>query len=121
MGLKSSIDSEILERYSRNIILREIGGLGQKRLLQSKILIIGAGGLGIPSMMYLTASGVGEVGLVDYDTVSLSNLQRQVLFADSDVGKLKVEVAKMRLNSLNPNINVVIYPEKLSIHNVEFF
>ena len=119
MGLKSSIGSEILERYSRNIILREIGGLGQKRLLQSKILIIGAGGLGIPSMMYLTASGVGEIGLVDYDTVSLSNLQRQVLFGNEDIGKLKVDVAKIKLNSLNANTKIFLYPFKLSEKNIE--
>lgn len=115
------MDTEFLERYSRNIILREIGGIGQQRLLSSKVLIVGTGGLGIPAMMYLTASGVGKIGLVDHDIVGISNLQRQVLFAESDVGKLKVEVAKMRLNSLNPNIDVVTYPQKLSIHNVEFF
>ena len=94
------MDSDLLERYSRNIILREIGGLGQKRLSQSKILIIGAGGLGVPILMYLTASGIGKIGLVDYDTVSLSNLQRQVLFGAVDIGKLKVDVAEIKLKSL---------------------
>ena len=116
MALKSSMDSKLLERYSRNIILREIGGLGQKRLLQS---IIGAGGLGAPSLMYLTASGVGEIGVVDYDRVTLSNLQRQVLFGDDDIGNLKIDSAKIKLNLLNPNTKIVTYPYKLSEKNIE--
>lgn len=113
------MDSDLLERYSRNIILREIGGLGQKRLSQSKILIIGAGGLGVPILMYLTASGIGKIGLVDYDTVSLSNLQRQVLFGAVDIGKLKVDVAEIKLKSLNPNTKIISYPFKLSEKNIE--
>ena len=113
------MDSKILERYSRNILLREIGGMGQKRLLASKVLVIGAGGLGNPAMMYLTASGVGKIGIVDYDKVSLSNLQRQVLFDVKDIGKLKVEVAKVHLNLLNPNTIITTYPKELSVNNVE--
>ena len=113
------MDSKILERYSRNILLREIGGMGQKRLLASKVLVIGAGGLGNPAMMYLTASGVGKIGIVDYDKVSLSNLQRQVLFDVKDIGKLKVEVAKVHLNLLNPNTRITTYPKELSVNNVE--
>ena len=109
----------LLERYSSNIILREIGGIGQKRLSQSNILIIGAGGLGTPSLQYLTASGVGTIGVVDFDTVSLSNLQRQVIFGVEDIGKFKVESAKSKLKELNPNTQVVAYPFKLSDDNVE--
>ncbi len=119
MDLKPSMDSALLERYSRNIILREIGGLGQSRISQSKILIVGAGGLGAPSLMYLAASGVGEIGLVDYDIVSLSNLQRQVLFGEEDIGKLKVDAAKIKLNSLNANAKIFSYPFKLSEKNIE--
>ena len=113
------MDTELLERYSRNIILREIGGIGQQRLSTSKVLIIGAGGLGIPSMLYLTASGVGKIGLVDHDTIAISNLQRQVLFGEGDLGKLKVEVARVQLNLLNPNTEIKTHPYKLSIENVE--
>lgn len=113
------MDSELLERYSRNIILREIGGQGQKQLLKAKVLVIGVGGLGNPALMYLAASGVGKIGLVDHDVVSLSNLQRQVLFGVNDIGKLKVDVAKKTLNSLNPNSEIATYPETLSIKNIE--
>lgn len=113
------MDSELLERYSRNIILREIGGMGQKRLSQSKVLMIGVGGLGIPALMYLAASGVGKIGLVDFDTVSLSNLQRQVLFKVSDIGRRKVDVVSLHLKSLNPSIEIVKFSSKLTKHNVE--
>ena len=106
------MDSKILERYSRNILLREIGGMGQKRLLASKVLVIGAGGLGNPAMMYLTASGVGKIGIVDYDKVSLSNLQRQVLFDIKDIGMTEV-VAKCRKLK---NYNEII----LGKANIEF-
>ena len=113
------MDPELLERYSRNIILREIGGIGQKRLLQSRVLIVGAGGLGNPSLMYLTASGVGKIGVVDFDFVSLSNLQRQILFGVEDIDNLKVISAQKRLNLLNPNTEIVTYPLELSDNNIE--
>ncbi len=112
------MDSEFLERFSRNIILREIGGIGQKKLSQSKVLIVGAGGLGTPALLYLTASGVGKIGLVDFDIVSLSNLQRQVLFGVEDLGKLKVDVVKLKLSSLNPHAEIVGYPFKLLENNI---
>lgn len=110
---------ENFERYSRNIILPEIGGIGQKRLTRSSILIIGAGGLGAPTLTYLTASGVGTIGVIDFDTVSLSNLQRQVLFGVSDIGKLKVDSVQCRLKDLNPNTEIIKYPFKLSENNAE--
>ncbi len=113
------MDSELLERYSRNIILREIGGIGQKRLSQAKVLVIGVGGLGSPALMYLVASGIGKIGLVDFDKISLSNLQRQVLFGTNDIGKLKVDVAKLKLNSLNPDIEIITFPVELSKRNIE--
>ena len=108
-----------LERYSRNIMLPEIGGIGQKRLTRSRILIIGAGGLGSPTLTYLTASGVGKVGVIDFDTVSLSNLQRQVLFGEKDIGKLKVDSVESRLNDLNSNTEIVKYPFEISENNAE--
>ena len=113
------MNPELLERYSRNILLPEIGGLGQKRLSLSRVLIIGAGGLGGPALLYLAASGIGRLGVVDFDTVSLSNLQRQVLFDTNDIGKLKVRSAQLKLNLLNPNTDIVIYPFKLSEKNIE--
>ena len=109
---------ESQERYSRNITLPEIGGIGQKRLKRSRVLIIGAGGLGAPTLTYLTASGVGTIGVIDFDIVSLSNLQRQVLFGVKDIGKLKVNSAQSRLNELNPNTKIIKYPFALSERNV---
>ena len=86
--------NEQLERYSRHIILKEVGIKGQKKLLQSKVLIVGTGGLGAPAAMFLAAAGVGTIGLVDFDVVELSNLQRQIIHLTKDVGKHKVESAK---------------------------
>ena len=111
--------SELLERYSRNIMLREIGGQGQKRLLKARVLVIGVGGLGNSALMYLTTSGVGTIGIIDHDAISLSNLQRQVLFGVEDIGKLKVDVAKLALNSLNPDIEIVSYPHALTTKNAD--
>lgn len=113
------MNSSSLERYSRNIILPEIGGIGQKRLISSRILIIGAGGLGTPTLLYLAASGVGTIGIIDFDTVSLSNLQRQVMFGVKDIGKLKVDSAQARLEDLNPTTKIIKYPFALSENNAE--
>ena len=96
------LSSEELERYARHIILREIGGPGQRRLRRAHLLVIGAGGLGCPALQYLAAAGVGRVRLVDDDAVALSNLQRQVLFGADDVGRPKAEAAAERLMQLNP-------------------
>ena len=101
--------NEQLERYSRHIILKEIGVKGQKKLLGAKVLIIGAGGLGAPCAMYLAAAGVGTIGIVDADEVDLSNLQRQIIHATKDVGKAKVQSAKETMNELNPDVEVKTY------------
>ena len=93
--------SEQLERYSRHIILKEVGLRGQKKLLNAKVLIIGAGGLGSPAAMYLAAAGVGTIGIADADEVDLSNLQRQILHGNADVGKPKVDSAKETMAALN--------------------
>jgi len=95
-----------IERYARHLVLREIGGPGQQALRAARVLIVGAGGLGSPAALYLAAAGVGVIGLCDPDTVALSNLQRQVLFATGDVGALKVDVARERLSALNPRVQV---------------
>lgn len=98
------------ERYSRHILLSGVGEEGQNKLLNSKVLIVGAGGLGSPSAMYLAAAGVGCIGIADGDTVSLSNLQRQIIHTTKDIGMQKTLSAKERINNLNPNIKVITYP-----------
>ena len=95
--------NEQLERYSRHIILKEVGAKGQKKLLKGKVLIIGAGGLGAPAAMYLAAAGVGTIGIVDADEVDLSNLQRQIIHSTADIGKAKVKSAKETMNAMNPD------------------
>ena len=103
-----------LERYSRHIILRELGGLGQRRIKASKALIIGAGGLGAPIIQYLAASGVGTIGIIDHDKVSLSNLQRQVIYLTNQVGEQKVFSAADAIYKLNSNVNVRPYNRRLN-------
>lgn len=103
-----------IERYARHLVLADVGGPGQQRLKAARVLIIGAGGIGGPAGLYLAAAGVGTLGLVDDDTVSLSNLQRQIQFGTHDVGRSKVEVAARRLNALNPHVDVRVFAERLS-------
>lgn len=107
-----------IERYSRQIILPEIGGAGQRKLLQGKVLIIGCGGLGSPCAYYLAAAGVGHIGLVDSDKVELNNLQRQILHSTDDVGKPKVASAKEKLISLNPELQITTYELRLTSQNI---
>ncbi len=108
---------EQIKRYSRHIILKEVGGTGQKKLLGAKVLMIGAGGLGSPAAFYLAAAGVGTIGILDFDTVDLSNLQRQILHTTADLDRAKVESAEETLKALNPDVNVVAYNEKLTSKN----
>jgi len=103
-----------LERYSRHIILPEIGGAGQQTLKKARVLVIGAGGLGSPLLLYLAAAGIGTLGIVDDDTVSLSNLQRQVLHGTEDVGRRKTESAAVHIAGLNPHVRVVEHTERLT-------
>ena len=105
-------------RYSRHIILPDVGGVGQKKLLKAKVLLVGAGGLGSPAAMYLAAAGVGTLGLVDFDRVDLSNLQRQLLHRTRDVGRPKLDSAAETLNGLNPDVRVVKHPVVLTSDNV---
>ena len=114
-GLLSEDD---MQRYSRHIILPEVGEKGQQRLAKGRVLLVGAGGLGCPTALYLAAAGIGKIGLVDADVVDKSNLQRQVLFGESDVGRPKVEAARDRLQDLNSGVDVVAHYELLTSHNV---
>lgn len=114
-----SFSNEQLERYSRHIILKDVGVKGQKKLLNSKVLIIGTGGLGAPAAMFLAAAGIGTIGLVDFDAVELSNLQRQIIHLTKDVGKPKVISGKETINEMNPDVNVVTYQEWASASNIK--
>lgn len=104
-------------RYSRHTLLNEVGEAGQIKLLESKVLLIGAGGLGSPAAMYLAAAGVGTLGIVDFDTVDVSNLQRQILHGNKDVGRPKVDSAADRLRDINPDVKVVPHREPITSHN----
>jgi adenylyltransferase/sulfurtransferase len=109
---------EQIRRYSRHLILPEVGGAGQRKLLSSRVLLIGAGGLGSPIALYLAAAGVGTLGIVDFDVVDLSNLQRQILHHSHDIGRPKVQSAVDTIGDLNPDVKVIPYQEALSSENV---
>jgi len=106
-----------IKRYARHIVLNGVGGKGQRKLLDARVLVVGAGGLGSPAALYLAAAGVGTIGLLDQDTVDTSNLQRQVLFRTSDVGRAKVDAAADPLRALNPDVRVVPHGERLTSAN----
>ena len=112
-----SFSDEEVDRYARHLLLREIGGAGQQALKAARVLIVGAGGLGAPAALYLAAAGVGRIGLVDPDTVALSNLQRQILYDSADVGRAKVEAAAERLEGLNANVAIEQIAERLTPDN----
>ena len=107
------LDAKELERYARHIVLREVGGPGQAKLKAARVLVIGAGGLGAPVLLYLAAAGVGTLGVVDDDTVSLSNLQRQVIFSTDDIGTRKVDSAEAVIARLNPHVTVETHMTRL--------
>lgn len=117
-GETMAFTNEQLERYSRHIILKEVGPKGQKKLMNGKVLIIGAGGLGAPAAMYLAAAGVGTIGIVDADEVDLSNLQRQIIHTTPDVGKAKVKSAKETMNAINPDVTVNTYRQFVTSENI---
>ena len=114
-----ALTGEQIERYSRHLILKSVGVRGQKKLRDSKVLIIGAGGLGSPAAMYLAAAGVGTIGIADSDVVDLSNLQRQIIHTTPDVGKPKVESAKETIRQLNPDVAVKTYHTLVSAENIK--
>ena len=113
-----ALTNQQLERYSRHIILKGIGSRGQKKLLASKVMIIGAGGLGAPAAMYLAAAGVGTIGIADADEVDLSNLQRQIIHTTNDVGKPKVQSAKETMEAINPDVTVNAYHTFVAADNI---
>ena len=116
--MKKNLNKSSLIRYSRQIVLKNVGTFGQKKIINSKVLIIGAGGLGCPVADLLARSGVGEIGIMDYDKVSLSNIHRQTLYTAKDVNKFKVDVVKKRLNLINKYIKINTYNSKASEKNL---
>ncbi len=112
-----ALSDEELERYARHIVLREVGGAGQARLRAARVLVIGAGGLGSPVILYLAAAGVGTVGVVDFDTVSLSNLQRQIAHRTVDIGRLKTASARDAAQAINPGVAIETHPVRLTADN----
>jgi molybdopterin/thiamine biosynthesis adenylyltransferase len=115
--MKSQLNKKIIERFSRQIVLKDIGILGQKKIISSKVLIIGAGGLGSPVAEFLARAGIGSLGIVDDDKVSLSNLHRQSLYNTSNIGKFKVKIARDKIKKINPNTRVTIYKIRLNKQN----
>ena len=116
--MKKKLNKSSLIRYSRQIVLKNVGTFGQKKIINSKVLIIGAGGLGCPVADLLARSGVGELGIMDYDKVSLSNIHRQTLYTAKDVNKFKVDIVKKRLNLINKYIKINTYNKKASEKNI---
>jgi molybdopterin/thiamine biosynthesis adenylyltransferase len=112
-----SLSTDEIERYARHLVLRDVGGPGQTKLKAARVLAIGAGGLGAPLLQYLAAAGVGTLGIVDDDLVSLSNLQRQVIHATEDIGRPKVASAEKAIRQINPHVAVNVHPTRLTVEN----
>jgi adenylyltransferase/sulfurtransferase len=117
MTSPAPLSDEQIERYARHIVLREVGGPGQAKLLKSKVLVVGAGGLGSPLILYLAAAGVGTIGVVDFDLVALSNLQRQIAHRTADIGRPKVQSAAEAARAINPDVRVEAVAERLTADN----
>ena len=117
--MKKQLSKSYIERFSRQIILKNVGILGQKKILSSKVLIVGVGGLGCPAAEFLTRAGVGTIGIIDNDKVALSNLHRQSLYSSSEVGKSKVAVVKKKLNLINQNTKIKSYKLRLNKINIK--
>jgi adenylyltransferase/sulfurtransferase len=112
-----ALSDEDVERYARHIVLREVGGTGQAKLARARVLVVGAGGLGSPAILYLAAAGVGTIGIVDDDAVSLSNLQRQIAHTTKDIGRPKTFSARDAANAINPGVHIEMHPVRLTAQN----
>ena len=113
--MKKNINKNQIERYSRQIVLKDVGIVGQKKIINTKVLIVGAGGLGCPLADYLSRSGVGTIGIADFDRINLSNIHRQNLYDSKDIGKYKVDVIKKKIKLINPLTKIKTYKKKLMI------
>jgi len=116
--MKNTFKKKVIERYSRQIVLKDVGVVGQKSIIKSKVLVVGAGGLGCPIVDYLSRAGIGTIGVADFDKVNLSNIHRQSLFNSNDVGKFKVDVLKKKVKSINPLTKIKIFKKKITEKNL---
>jgi len=117
--MKNILNKKLIERYSRQIVLKDVGPAGQKKIIKSKVLIVGAGGLGCPVIDYLSRAGVGNIGIIDHDKVDISNIHRQSLYNSKDIGKSKVIVLKKKIKLINPLVNVKIFKERIGKKNIK--
>ena len=117
--MKKKLNNKIIERYSRQIVLKDVGISGQRKIINSKVLIVGAGGLGCPISDYLSRAGVGYIGIADFDKVYLSNIHRQSIFNTKDVGKYKVDVIKRKIKLINPLTKIKIFKKKIEEKNIK--
>ena len=117
--MKNFLNKKSIERYSRQIILKDVGPIGQKKIINSRVLIVGAGGLGCPVIDYLARAGVGNLGIIDHDKVNISNIHRQSLYSSGDIGKSKVSVLKKKIKLINPLVKVKIFKKKIEKKNIK--
>jgi adenylyltransferase/sulfurtransferase len=117
--MKNILNKKLIERYSRQIVLKDVGPEGQKKIIKSKVLVVGAGGLGCPVIDYLSRAGVGNIGIIDNDKVNISNIHRQSLYNSRDIGKFKVSVLKKKIKLINPQIKIKTFNERIEKKNVE--
>ena len=111
--MKNILNKKLIERYSRQIVLKNVGPVGQKKIIDSKVLVVGAGGLGCPVIDYLSRAGVGKIGVIDHDKVSISNIHRQSLYNSKDIGKFKVNVLKRKIKLINPQVRIKTFKERI--------
>ena len=116
--MKNILNKKLIERYSRQIVLKDVGPLGQKKIIKSKVLVVGAGGLGCPVIDYLSRAGVGNIGVIDHDKVNISNIHRQSLYDSRDIGKFKVSVLKKKIKLINPQVKIKIFKERIEKNNI---
>ena len=117
--MKNILNKKLIERYSRQLVLKDVGTIGQKIIIKSKVLVVGAGGLGCPVIDYLSRAGVGNIGIIDDDKVNISNIHRQSLYDSSDIGKPKVIVLKKKIKLINPLVKIKIFKERITKENIE--
>ena len=117
--MKNILNKKLIQRYSRQIILKDVGPIGQKRILTSKVLVVGAGGLGCPVIDYLSRAGVGNIGVIDNDKVDISNIHRQSLYNIKDIGRFKVSAVKQKIELINPQIKIKTFKQRLEKKNIE--
>ena len=117
--MKNILNKKLVERYSRQIVLKNVGPTGQKKIINSKVLVVGAGGLGCPVIDYLSRAGVGNIGVVDNDKVNISNIHRQSIYSSKDIGKFKVNVVKQKIKLINPQVNIKTFRVRIEKKNIE--